>query len=156
MSTAVPMASLKGKVVTGGRVDANAALASVAPAPTPVAPASPAARALTLRVGRTLPVRRGSTRVAVPVTCAETGPAKCAVTVALRMRSAARARWIALGTRQVTLPGGWRGTVSVPLTRQGRAILGRHARVRATVIAASRDTSVVRTPARQDTTLVRR
>ena len=29
MSTAVPMASLAGKVVTGGRVDARAALAAV-------------------------------------------------------------------------------------------------------------------------------
>jgi subtilisin family serine protease len=156
MSTTVPMASLAGKVVTGGRVDVNAALASVWAPVAPPTPASPATRALTLRVGRTLAIRRGATRAAVPVTCPETGTATCAVTVALRMRSASRARWIALGTRRATLPAGWRGVVSVPLTRQARAILARHARVRATVIAASRDTSVVRTPARQEVTLVRR
>ena len=155
MSTTVPMASLAGKVVTGGRVDVNAALASVSAPVTPT-PASPATSALTLRVGRTLAIRRGATRASVPVTCPETGTATCAVTVALRMRSASRARWIALGTRRATLPAGWKGVVSVPLTRQARAILARHARVRATVIAASRDTSVVRAPARQEVTLVRR
>jgi subtilisin family serine protease len=40
LSTAVPMASLTGKVVTGGRLDANAALASIAAAPA-AASASP-------------------------------------------------------------------------------------------------------------------
>ena len=105
-------------------------------------------------MGRTLAIRRGATRASVPVTCPETGTATCAVTVALRMRSASRARWIALGTRRATLPAGWRGVVSVPLTRQARAIIARHTRVRATVIAASRDTSVVRTPVRQELTLV--
>ena len=165
MSTAVPMASLKGKVVTGGRVDVNAALASVPPRAAPAAPAapvspSPVSRALTLRVGRTLATRSRGTRVAVPVTCDEPTTAMCAVTVALRMRVAARgksrARWIALGTRRATLPGGWRGTVTVPLTRQARAILGRHARVRATVIAASQHGSATRTPVQQQVTLVRR
>lgn len=41
LSTAVPMASLTGKVATGGRLDANAALASIAAAPA-AASASPA------------------------------------------------------------------------------------------------------------------
>ncbi len=105
-------------------------------------------------------VRRGATRVAVPVTCEETGTATCAVTVALRMRVAARriegARWVALGTRRATLPAGWRGVVSVPLTRQARAILARHPRVRTTVIAASQKGTAPRESVRQQTTLVRR
>ncbi len=156
MSTTVPMASLAGKVVTGGRVHARAALAAVPVPPAPPAPAPPVARALTLRVGPGIAVRPGGTRVRVPVTCDQPGAATCPVTVALRMRSDARGRWIALGTRRVTLPGGWRGVVSVPLTRQGRTILARHPRVRTTVIAASQKGSATRESVRQDTTLVRR
>ena len=166
MSTTVPMASLTGKVVTGGRVDVNAALAAV-PTPstsstpaTPATPATPMARALALRAGRTITLRPGATRAAVPVTCEDTGTATCAVTVALRMRVAPRriegSRWVALGTRRATLPAGWRGSVSVPLTRQARAILARHPRVRTTVIAASQKGAAPRESVRQQTTLVRR
>lgn len=155
-STVVPMASLAGKVATGGRVDVNAALASVAPAPTLTPPVVPATPALTLRVGKTLAVRAGATRVAVPVTCERSGTAACAVTVALRMRMASRSRWVALGTQRATLPAGWRGVVSVPLTRQARAILGRHARVRTTVIAASQRGAAARESVRKQSTLVRR
>jgi len=162
MSTTVPMASLAGKVVTGGRVDASAALAAV-PAPatpaTPATTATPMARALVVRAGRTIRLRPGATRVRVPVTCEETGTATCAVTVALRMRVASRriegARWVALGTQRATLPAGWRGSVSVPLTRQARAILARHPRVRTTVIAASQKGAAARESVRQQTTLVR-
>ena len=166
MSTTVPMASLAGKVVTGGRVDASAALAAVPAPSTPASPSTPAAtttslaRALALRVGRTIAVRRGARTARVPVTCEETGTATCAVTVALRMRAArrgsTRARWIALGTRRVTLPAGWRGRVSVPLTSTGRALLARHPRVRTTVIVAAQKGSAARAPVRQATTLVRR
>ncbi|MBU6362821.1 MAG: S8 family serine peptidase [Acidobacteria bacterium] len=165
-STVVPMAALTGKVVTGGRVDVNAALAAV-PTPstpstpaTPTTPATPMARALALRAGRTITLRPGATRAAVPVTCEDTGTATCAVTVALRMRVAPRriegSRWVALGTRRATLPAGWRGSVSVPLTRQARAILARHPRVRTTVIAASQKGAAPRESVRQQTTLVRR
>ena len=156
MSTAVPMASLAGKVVTGGRVDARAALAAVPAPSTPVTPATPMARALALRAGRTMSLRPGATRVRVPVTCEETGTATCAVTVALRMRVASRARWVALGTQRATLPAGWRGSVSVPLTRQARAILARHPRVRTTVIAASQKGAAARESVRAQTTLVPR
>ena len=163
MSTTVPMASLAGKVVTGGRVDASAALAAVPAPPTPATPATtatPMARALVVRAGRTIRLRPGATRVRVPVTCEETGTATCAVTVALRMRVASRriegARWVALGTQRATLPAGWSGSVSVPLTRQARAILARHPRVRTTVIAASQKGAAARESVRQQTTLVRR
>ena len=159
MSTAVRMPSLAGKVVTGGRIDVNAALAAVPAAPvTPVTPVTPprTATALALRAGRTIALRRGARSVPVPVTCEQPSTATCAVTVALRMRVASRNSWIALGTRRVTLPGGWRGVVSVPLTRQGRTILARHPRVRTTVIAASQKGSATRESVRQDTTLVRR
>ncbi len=106
----------------------------------------------TLRAGDPHGLRH--TTVAVPVTCEETGTATCAVTVALRMRVASRARWVALGTRRATLPAGWRGSVSVPLTRQARAILARHPRVRTTVIAASQKGAAPRESVRQQTTLV--
>jgi subtilisin family serine protease len=156
MSTAVRMPSLAGKVVTGGRIDANAALAAVPVAPvTPVTP-SQAATALTLRVGRTIAVRRGARSVAVPVTCEPSGAATCAVTVALRMRVASRNSWVALGTRRATLPATWRGRVSVPLTRQARSLLARHPRVRATVIAASQAGTQPLAPVRRTTMLVRR
>jgi subtilisin family serine protease len=162
-STVVRMPSLEGKVVTGGRIDVNAALASV-----PAAPAAPATSAvspgvmtaLALRTERTIAVRRGSRSVPVPVTCERPSAGTCAVTVALRMRRAApaasRARWIALGTRQVSLPGTWRGRVAVPLTRQARNLLDRHPRVRATVIAGSQAGTEPRASVRQVTTLVRR
>ena len=162
MSTTVPLPALAGKVVTGGRIDVNAALASV-PAPKPAAPSTPVTpapmpRALTLRLGRTLAARAGRTRVSVPVTCEVPDSALCVVTVALRTRVAARgtsrARWIALGTRGATLPAGWKGLVSVPLTRQARALLGRHARVRTTVIVTSAKGSPARAPVRQELTLV--
>ena len=162
MSTTVPMTSLAGKVVTGGRVNANAALAAVPAPSTPAAPAAPAApavpiaRALTLRVGKTLAVRAGATRVAVPVTCERSGTTACAVTVALRMRVASQGRWVALGTRRVTLPGSWRGRVSVPLTRTARNLLVRHSRVRTTVIAASQKGAAARESVRKQSTLVRR
>jgi subtilisin family serine protease len=162
-STVVRMPSLEGKVVTGGRIDVNAALASV-----PAAPAAPATSAvspgvmtaLALRTERTIAVRRGSRSVPVPVTCERPSAGTCAVTVALRMRRAApaasRARWIALGTRQVSLPGTWRGRVAVPLTRQARNLLARHSRVRATVIAGSQAGTEPLASVRQVTTLVRR
>ena len=162
MSTAVRMPSLAGKVVTGGRVDVNAALASV-PVPatpaapvTPVTPPAPIARALTLRVGRAIAIRPGGTRASVPVTCDQPSTATCAVTVALRMRVASQGRWVALGTRRVTLPGSWRGRVSVPLTRTARNLLVRHSRVRTTVIAGSQAGSPTRASVRRTTTLVRR
>ena len=165
MSTAVPMASLAGKVVTGGRVDVNAALASVPARAVPAAPAAPAApapitTALTLRAGSTIAIRPGGTRASVPVTCAQPSTATCAVTVALRMRVATagstRVRWIPLGTQRATLPGTWQGRVSVPLTREARNLLGRHGRVRATVIAGSQTGSATLASVRQTTTLVRR
>ena len=62
----------------------------------------------------------------------------------------------ALGTRRATLPAGWRGSVSVPLTRQARAILARHPRVRTTVIAASQKGAAARESVRAQTTLVPR
>ena len=162
MSTAVPMASLAGKVVTGGRVDVNAALASVPARAVPAAPAAPApiTTALTLRAGSTIAIRPGGTRASVPVTCAQPSTATCAVTVALRMRVATagstRVRWIPLGTQRATLPGTWQGRVSVPLTREARNLLGRHGRVRATVIAGSQTGSATLASVRQTTTLVRR
>ena len=165
MSTAVPMASLAGKVVTGGRVDVNAALASVPARAVPAAPAAPAApapitTALTLRAGSTIAIRPGGTRASVPVTCAQPSTATCAVTVALRMRVATagstRVRWIPLGTQRATLPGTWQGRVSVPLTQEARNLLGRHGRVRATVIASSQTGSATLASVRQTTTLVRR
>lgn len=171
-STTVPMASLAGKVVTGGRVNASAALAAVPDPPTPASPVTAAnpqlptttmpslTRSLVLRVGRNIPVRRGSARAPVRVKCAETRPSTCAVTVALRMRvarkGAARPRWLALGTRRVTLPPGWKGVVSVPLTRRARSLLGRHPRVRTTVIAAVQKGSPARAPVRRQSRLVRR
>ena len=162
-STVVRMPSLEGKVVTGGRIDVNAALASV-----PAAPAAPATSAvspgvmtaLALRTGRTIAVRRGSRSVPVPVTCERPSAGTCAVTVALRMRRAApaasRARWIALGTQRVSLLGTWRGRVAVPLTRQARNLLARHSRVRATVIAGSQAGTEPLASVRQVITLVRR
>ncbi|MFZ4755319.1 MAG: S8 family serine peptidase [Miltoncostaeaceae bacterium] len=165
MSTTVPMASLAGKVVTGGRVDVNAALASVPARAVPAAPAAPAApapttTALTLRAGSTIAIRPGGTRASVPVTCAQPSTATCAVTVALRMRVATagstRVRWIPLGTQRATLPGTWQGRVSVPLTQEARNLLGRHGRVRTTVIASSQTGSETLTSVRQTTTLVRR
>jgi hypothetical protein len=162
MSTAVPMASLAGKVVTGGRVDVNAALASVPAPAVPAAPAAPAptTTALTLRAGSTIAIRPGGTRASVPVTCAQPSTATCAVTVALRMRVATagstRVRWIPLGTQRATLPGTWQGRVSVPLTQEARNLLGRHGRVRATVIAGSQTGSATLASVRQTTTLVRR
>ena len=165
MSTAVPMASLAGKVVTGGRVDVNAALASVPAPAAPAVPAAPAApapitTALTLRAGSTIAIRPGGTRASVPVTCAQPSTATCAVTVALRMRVATagstRVRWIPLGTQRATLPGTWQGRVSVPLTQEARNLLARHPRVRTTVIASSQTGSATLASVRQATTLVRR
>jgi subtilisin family serine protease len=165
MSTAVPMASLAGKVVTGGRIDVNAALASVPAPAVPAAPAAPAApapitTALTLRAGSTIAIRPGGTRASVPVTCAQPSTATCAVTVALRMRVATagstRVRWIPLGTQRATLPGTWQGRVSVPLTQEARNLLARHPRVRTTVIASSQTGSATLASVRQTTTLVRR
>ena len=81
----------------------------------------------------------------------------CSVTVALRMRRGGnRVSWINLGTRQLTLLGGWSGTVAVPLTREARNLLARHPRVRATVIAGSQTDSATLASVRQTTTLVRR
>ncbi len=162
MSTAVPMASLAGKVVTGGRVDVNAALASVPAPAVPAAPAAPAptTTALTLRAGSTIAIRPGGTRASVPVTCAQPSTATCAVTVALRMRVATpgstQVHWNSLGTQRATLPGAWQGRVSVPLTQEARNLLGRHGRVRATVIAGSQTGSATLASVRQTTTLVRR
>jgi hypothetical protein len=155
MSTAVRMPSLAGKVVTGGRIDVNAALAAVPAAP--AAPVTPprTATALALRATR-IELRPGAQSVPVPVTCEQPSTATCAVTVALRMRVASRNSWVALGTRRVTLPGTWRGRVSVPLTRQARNLLERHPRVRATVIAASQSGTEPLAQVRQATTLVRR
>jgi len=168
MSTAVPMASLAGKVVTGGRVDVNAALASV-PAPAvpaapaaPVAPAAPAptTTALTLRAGSTIAIRPGGTRASVPVTCEQPSTSPCAVTVALRMRVAAagstQVHWNSLGTQRATVPGAWQGRVSVLLTPEARHLLSRYSRVRATVIASSQTGSATLASVRQTTTLVRR
>jgi hypothetical protein len=158
MSTAVRMPSLAGKVVTGGRIDVNAALAAVPAAPAaPAAPVTPprTATALALRATR-IELRPGAQSVPVPVTCEQPSTATCAVTVALRMRVASRNSWVALGTRRVTLPGTWRGRVSVPLTRQARNLLERHPRVRATVIAASQSGTEPLAQVRQATTLVRR
>ena len=137
------------------RLTAGVTGRSAAPA-APAAPAVPIARALTLRVGKTLAVRAGATRVAVPVTCERSGTTACAVTVALRMRVASQGRWVALGTRRVTLPGSWRGRVSVPLTRTARNLLVRHSRVRTTVIAASQKGAAARESVRKQSTLVRR
>ena len=168
MSTAVPMASLAGKVVTGGRVDVNAALASVPARAVPAAPAAPVApaapapstTALTLRAGSTIAIRPGGTRASVPVTCAQPSTATCAVTVALRMRVATagstQVHWNSLGTQRATLPGAWQGRVSVPLTREARNLLSRYSRVRATVIASSQTGSAKLASVRQTTTLVRR
>lgn len=156
MSSAVRMPSLTGKVVTGGRVDVNAALASVPVPAAPVTPPAPIARALTLRVGPAIAIRPGGTRASVPVTCDQPSTATCAVTVALRMRVASQGRWVALGTRRVTLPGSWSGRVSVPLTTTARNLLVRHSRVRTTVIAGSQAGSPARESVRQTTTLVRR
>ena len=164
-STVVRMPSLEGKVVTGGRVDVNAALASVPAPAVPAAPAAPAApapttTALTLRAGSTIAIRPGGTRASVPVTCAQPSTATCAVTVALRMRVATpgstQVHWNSLGTQRATLPGTWQGRVSVPLTREARNLLGRHGRVRATVIAGSQTGSATLASVRQTTTLVRR
>ena len=81
----------------------------------------------------------------------------CSVTVALRMRKGgSREMWINLGTRELTLLGGWSGTVAVPLTREARNLLARHPRVRATVIAGSQTDSATLASVRQTTTLVRR
>jgi subtilisin family serine protease len=159
MSTAVRMPSLAGKVVTGGRIDVNAALAAVPAAPAaPVTPVTPprTATALALRAGLRIELRPGARSVPIPVTCEQPSTATCAVTVALRMRVASRNSWVALGTRRVTLPGTWRGRVSVPLTRQGRAVIARHLRVRATVIAGSQAGTEPLASVRQVTTLVRR
>jgi len=162
------MASLAGKVVTGGRVDVNAALASV-PAPAvpaapaaPVAPAAPAptTTALTLRAGSTIAIRPGGTRASVPVTCEQPSTSPCAVTVALRMRVAAagstQVHWNSLGTQRATVPGAWQGRVSVLLTPEARHLLSRYSRVRATVIASSQTGSATLASVRQTTTLVRR
>jgi subtilisin family serine protease len=165
MSTTVPMASLAGKVVTGGRVDVAAALASVPAPAVPAAPAAPAApapitTALTLRAGSTIAIRPGGTRASVPVTCAQPSTSTCAVTVALRMRVATagstQVHWNSLGTQRATLPGTWQGRVSVPLTQVARNLLARHPRVRTTVIASSQTGSATLASVRQTTTLVRR
>ena len=168
MSTTVPMASLAGKVVTGGRVDVAAALASVSPAPgsaagSPSAPAPAASSAqapttaLELRLRSTLATGASGRIVNVPVTCAQAQPTMCSVTVALRMRKGgSREMWINLGTRELTLLGGWSGTVAVPLTREARNLLARHPRVRTTVIAGSQTDSATLASVRQTTTLVRR
>jgi subtilisin family serine protease len=163
MSTAVPTPSLAGKVVTGGRIDVNAALASVPSPAAPVTPATPAASittALRLRVGSAIAVRPGGTRASVPVTCEQPSTAKCAVSVALRMRAGTeggkRVRWVSLGTARVTLPGTWTGRVSVPLTREARGLLARFGRVRTTVIVASQAGAAQLAEVRQSTTLVRR
>ena len=167
LSTAVPMPSLAGKVATGARVDVAAALASVSPAPgsaagSPSAPAPAASSAqapttaLELRLRSTLATGALGRTVNVPVTCAQAQPTMCSVTVALRMRRGGdRVNWINLGTRQLTLLGGWSGTVAVPLTREARNLLGRYGRVRTTVIASSQPGSAALAPVRQATTLVR-
>jgi len=163
MSTAVPTPSLAGKVVTGGRVDVNAALASVPSPAAPVAPATPAASittALTLRVGSAIAIRPGGRSASVPVTCEQPSTANCVVSVALRMRAASegstRVRWVPFGTARATLPGGWTGRVSVPLTREARDLLARYGRVRTTVIVASQAGGARLAQVRKTTTLVRR
>lgn len=160
LSTAVRMESLRGKVITGGRLDVNAALAAVPARPVAPDPPAQAGRALALRVGSGIAVRPPRWRARVPVTCEQAPPARCTVTVALRMRVARAgnrpARWVAQGTRPVSLPGGWRGVVDVGLTRQGRQLLQRHARVRTTVIVAGRGESAGLVPVRQSTRLIRR
>ncbi|MFZ4756526.1 MAG: hypothetical protein ACOYL4_11030, partial [Miltoncostaeaceae bacterium] len=150
------------------RVDVAAALASVSPAPgsaagSPSAPAPAASSAqapttaLGLRLRSTLATGASGRTVNVPVTCAQAQPTMCSVTVALRMRrGGSQVNWINLGTRQLTLLGGWSGTVAVPLTREARNLLARHPRVRATVIASSQTGSAKLASVRQATTLVRR
>lgn len=161
MSTAVPTPSLAGKVVTGGRVDVNAALASVPSPAAPAAPATPApaiATALTLRAGSTIAIRPGGTRASVPVTCEQPSTASCAVSIALRLRSVARGstrvRWVHLGNARATVPGAWKGRVSVPLTREARNLLARYGRVRTTVIVAPQAGATPLASVRQTTTLV--
>jgi subtilisin family serine protease len=66
LSTAVPMASLTGKVTTGGRLDANAALASVAAASAPVS---------------TSPVKLTGEVPCVATTCLATGTAPADATL---------------------------------------------------------------------------
>ncbi len=76
LSTAVPMASLEGKVATGGRLDANAALASVAAAPAaataPTAPASGTAASTPTGTATAAATLTG-TVPCVGITCLATG-----------------------------------------------------------------------------------
>jgi hypothetical protein len=67
-----------------------------------------------------------------------------------------RVRWVPFGTARATLPGGWTGRVSVPLTREARDLLARYGRVRTTVIVASQAGGARLAQVRKTTTLVRR
>lgn len=130
LRTVTPAPGLLGRVATGGRLNAAAAVraaASTIAAP----PAPPAPAMLTLRGTGAIRATLGTVRL--PVACDGGAGTRCAARVTLRQRTMqqGRARWVALGRRDIDVVAGWRGIAVVPLTRSARRTVSRHARVRA-------------------------
>lgn len=128
LDTATPRQSLAGKMVTGGRLDLAAAMASIAPpAPrTPDAPAAPATpatpMALTLRGTQPVSLRAVRGNVTVPLRCSGTARDACVARVVIRYK--VKGKWRVISTsRSARVVAGKAGAVRLSLNAYGRRLL---------------------------------
>ena len=132
LSTVTATPSLTGSTVTGGRLNAAAALASIAvPAVAPSAPqAAPAAptpppttpMVLTLRGTQPVALRAVRGNVTVPLRCSGTARDACVATVVVRYK--VKGKWKAISaSRSARVAAGNAGTVRLALNAYGRTLL---------------------------------
>ncbi|HWM12127.1 MAG TPA: S8 family serine peptidase [Solirubrobacteraceae bacterium] len=134
LGSATPMASLQGRVATGGRLNARAALdrltALTAPPPPPPPPPPakpPFARAKI--VTKQAKMKRGRVRIALR--CNARGAKACRGRLTLGKRASA-------GKRDFSVPVGRKRTVTVKLSRSAKRAVRRNGRLRVKAVARTR------------------